>query len=172
MEGYQPAAYGMIEHPLDGAGKIVNERRPLQLEEGVGNLQHQDMRMIVLVANQNPLTRPPHPMLLIVLFQPLQSREDGGIFFRLVLFGAEGVVAERKEANGLGLICREGLGEYGPEVDELHVGCKVFMAVDLRVGGLESCRCDRGHLVRYMVLLLDRHPVALRKGGYWRTEYG
>jgi len=97
------------------------ESRHSQLEEGIGNLQHQDMRMIMLMADQDPLTRPSHPMLLVVFFQPLQSCEDGGIFFRLVLFRAEGVVAERKEANGLGLVRGEGLGEDGSEVDELQV---------------------------------------------------
>lgn len=40
-----------------------------QLEEGIRNLKHQDMRMIVLMADQHPLTRPPHSVFLIVLFQ-------------------------------------------------------------------------------------------------------
>ncbi len=131
VEGSQLPHTWPIEHTLGVVGISANERRHLQFEEGVGNLQHQDVRVIVLVADQNPLTRSSHPVLLIVLFQPLQSREYGGIFFRLILFCAEGVVAERKEADGLGLVCGEGLREYGPEVDELSVGCKVFVAVEL-----------------------------------------
>lgn len=87
------------------------------------------MWVVVLVADQDPLTRPPHPVLLIVLFQPLQSREYGGILFRLILFRAERIVAERKEADGLGLVRREGLGEYGSGVNELFVVSKVLLEV-------------------------------------------
>ena len=39
-----------------------------QLEESVGNLEHQDVRVIVFMADQNTLTSPSHAMLLIVLF--------------------------------------------------------------------------------------------------------
>lgn len=77
--------------------------------------------MIVFVADQDPFTRPPHPMLVIVLFQPLQSRKYGGIFFRLVLFRAECVVAEWEEADRLRLVCGKGFGEYGSGVHELPV---------------------------------------------------
>ena len=63
-----------------------------QLEEGIGDLQHQDMRMIVLVADENTLAGTAHTMDIIVLFQTLQSCEDRGVFFWLGFFCAEGVV--------------------------------------------------------------------------------
>ena len=65
-----------------------------QLEEGIGNLQHQHVRVVVLVANQDALTRPPHAMFAIVLFQSSQSVLDGWIFLRLCFLRAECVVAE------------------------------------------------------------------------------
>lgn len=45
-----------------------------QFKERVGNLQHQDVRMVMLMADQYSFTRPSHAMQLVMLFQPLQSR--------------------------------------------------------------------------------------------------
>lgn len=39
-----------------------------QLEERVRNLQHQDVWVVMLVADEDPFTRPTHPMLFIMLF--------------------------------------------------------------------------------------------------------
>jgi hypothetical protein len=39
-----------------------------QLEEGIRDLQHQDMRMVVFMADQDALTCPSHSMFLIVFF--------------------------------------------------------------------------------------------------------
>lgn len=52
-------------------------------------------------------------MLFVMFFETLQAREHGGVFFRLVLFGAEGVVAEWIEADCGVLVGREGFGEDG-----------------------------------------------------------
>ena len=71
------------------------------------------MRVIVLVADEHAFAGPAHAMLLVVLFETLESRDHRGIFFWLVLLGAEGVVAEWIEADGLWLICGKGLGEDG-----------------------------------------------------------
>lgn len=65
----------------------------LQLEEGIGDLQHQNMRMVVLVADQNGLASPPHTMLVIVLLQPAQTIFHRWILLWLRLFCAECVVA-------------------------------------------------------------------------------
>ena len=37
-----------------------------QFEESVGYLKHEDVRVIVFVADQYSLTRPPHAMLLVM----------------------------------------------------------------------------------------------------------
>lgn len=72
------------------------------------------MWVVVLVTDQNALACSTHAMLVVVLFQPLQTREHRGVFFRLVLFGAEGVIAEREEADGERLVCVEWFGDDGP----------------------------------------------------------
>ena len=47
----------------------------VQLEEGVCDLQHEDVRVVVLVADQNGFARPSHAVLVVVLFQSLQARK-------------------------------------------------------------------------------------------------
>lgn len=64
----------------------------LQLEESVGNLKHQNVGVVVLVADQDALRGPAHTMELIVLLQALQTGKHGRIFLRLSLLGAKGVV--------------------------------------------------------------------------------
>lgn len=43
----------------------------LQLEEGIGDLQHQDMRMVVFMADENGFAGSSHAMFLVVFFQSL-----------------------------------------------------------------------------------------------------
>ena len=57
------------------------------------------------MADQNALAGSAHAMSHIMLFQSLQACEHRRILFGLVLFGAEGVIAQRKEADGGRLIC-------------------------------------------------------------------
>jgi len=40
----------------------------IQLEEGVCDLQHEDVRVVVLVADQDAFAGPSHAMLRVVLF--------------------------------------------------------------------------------------------------------
>ena len=54
---------------MKGGGVGVNA----QFEEGIGDLQHQHVRMVVFVTDQHTLARASHAMLLVVLFQSLQS---------------------------------------------------------------------------------------------------
>ena len=42
-----------------------------QLEESIGNLQHQDVWVVVFMADKDALARPSHAMLFVVLLQPL-----------------------------------------------------------------------------------------------------
>lgn len=68
----------------------------------------------MLMADEDALARSAHAMAVVVLFQPLQAREHRGVFFRLVLFGAKGVIAKREEADGRRLVGVERLGQDGP----------------------------------------------------------
>lgn len=86
----------------------------IQFEKGVRNLQHQNVGMVVLVADQDALAGSTHAMSNVVLFQSLQTCKHRGVLFWLMFFGAEGVVAEREEADGGRLIRVECLGKDGP----------------------------------------------------------
>lgn len=86
----------------------------VQFEERIGDLQHQDMRMVMFVAHQDPFARPPHAMLLVMLLQPLQTCDDRGILFGLVFLRAEGVIAERVKADCFGLVGGESFGQDRP----------------------------------------------------------
>lgn len=82
-------------------------RGNIQLEKGVCNLQHEDVWMIVFMADQDSLAGSAHAMFLVVLFQSLQACEHRGILLWLVLFRTEGVIAERVQADSRGLVCVE-----------------------------------------------------------------
>lgn len=62
----------------------------------------------MFVADENAFAGAAHTMLGVVLFETFEAREDGGVFFRLGFFRAEGVVGEGVEADCLGLIAIEG----------------------------------------------------------------
>ena len=68
------------------------------------------MWMVVLVAHQDTLTRPPHSILFIVFFKSFQSRNNRRVFFWLCFFGAKCVVGERVESNCLRLVGIEVFG--------------------------------------------------------------
>jgi hypothetical protein len=86
------------------------------------------VRVIVLVAHENPFASSAHTVHDIVLFETSEACEDGGVFFRLGFLGAESVVGEGVEANCFGLVGIEGVGEKR------------------RIGGLKSggCYCRHG----------------------------
>lgn len=65
----------------------------VQLKERIRNLQHEDVWVVVLMADQNAFARPSHTTCLVVFLQSLQPRQDRGILFGLSIFGAESVVA-------------------------------------------------------------------------------
>lgn len=75
-----------------------------QLEESVGDLEHQDVRVVVLVADENALAGPSHAVFIVVLLEPPEPRDNGGVLLRLRLFDAKCVVGQGVEANGLGLV--------------------------------------------------------------------
>ena len=88
----------------------------VQLEKRVRNLQHQNVRVVVFVADQDTLAGSAHAMFHVVLFQSLQACKHRRILFWLVLFSTEGVVAKREEADGGRLVCIEWLWNDGPFV--------------------------------------------------------
>ena len=47
------------------------------------------MRVTVVVHNKNPLYRPPHSEVFIVVLQALETRRNGRVLFRLRLLRAE-----------------------------------------------------------------------------------
>jgi hypothetical protein len=63
--------------------------------------------MVMFVTNKNAFASPSHSMSDIVFFEALKACEDGGVFFRLGLLGAEGVVREGIEADCIGLVAVE-----------------------------------------------------------------
>jgi len=62
------------------------------------------MWVVVLMADQDALTRPSHAILLVMFLESLQSGKDRRIFFGLCLLCAKCVVAERVQTNSLGLV--------------------------------------------------------------------
>src|SRR6478609_4905190 len=53
-----------------------------ELEEGVGNLQHQNMWMVVFMTNENAFASASHAMFRIVLLESLQASD-----YRRILLG-------------------------------------------------------------------------------------
>lgn len=84
-----------------------------ELEEGVRNLEHQDVRVVVLMADEDALARAAHAMDIVVLLESLQSRNDRWVLLGLRLLDAERVVGERVQADCLGLVSIEGKGDDG-----------------------------------------------------------
>lgn len=78
--------YEMIQRQVSTANS--------QLEKGIGNLQHQDVRVVVFVAHEDALAGAPHAVLHIVLFQTLQSSQHRRILLWLRLLRPERVVRE------------------------------------------------------------------------------
>jgi len=78
-----------------------------QLEEGIGNLQHQYVRVIVLMADKDRFARPSHAIPVVVFLQSLQSRLHGRIFLWLDFFRRKCVVADRVQPDCLWLVCIE-----------------------------------------------------------------
>lgn len=54
--------------------------------------------MIVFVADEDTLAGSAHAMLLVMLFKPLETCYDRGVFLWLLLFSAKCVIGERVKA--------------------------------------------------------------------------
>lgn len=84
------------------------EGKNVQLKKGIRDLKHKHVGMVMLMTDQDSLTGPSHAMLLVMLFQPFQPVLDRRILFRLSLFRAKRVVAERVQTDGFRLLLVEG----------------------------------------------------------------
>ena len=62
----------------------------VQFEKGVGDLQHEDVRVAVVVDDKNTLDGATHAKVFIVVLEALETCRDGWIFFWLCLLGACG----------------------------------------------------------------------------------
>lgn len=74
-----------------------------ELEEGVGYLEHEDVRVVVLVADQDAFAGAAHSMRRVMLLKSLQAGEHTGVLLGLGFLDTEGVVRERVQTNCLGL---------------------------------------------------------------------
>ena len=84
----------LVQALLEALGLIILGLEVVagQLEEGVCDLQHEDVRVVVLVADQDALAGAPHPVRRVVLLQPLKSGDHRRVLLGLRLLDAEGVV--------------------------------------------------------------------------------
>lgn len=56
-------------------------RSSLQFEESIRDLQHEDVRVVVFVADEDAFTGSSHAMFVVVFLQPPQSVFHRGVFF-------------------------------------------------------------------------------------------
>jgi hypothetical protein len=108
----QAADWGqaLIESGLEAHNLVVVWLQVItrQLEEGIGDLKHENVRVVVLVADEYALAGPSHAVRIVVLLEASKSRDNGGVLLRLGLFDTKRVVGQGVKANGLGLVCFEG----------------------------------------------------------------
>lgn len=84
----------LVQPGLEALNLLVSVLQivPRELEESICDLEHEDMRVVVLVADEDALAGAAHAMLVVVLLQALKSGDDTGVLLRLGLLDAECVV--------------------------------------------------------------------------------
>lgn len=85
----------------------------------------------MFMADQDTLASASHSILLVVFLQSLQTGYHRWVLFWLRFFGAKCVVRERVEADGVWLVCGEGLGEDRAENRILVVFLKAACIIPL-----------------------------------------
>jgi len=95
----------LIEASLETLNLVVVRAQIVawELEEGIRNLQHQDVWVVVFMAYQNALAGAAHAILLIVLLQALQPRQHARILLWLSLLDTEGIIRKRIQTDCLWL---------------------------------------------------------------------
>jgi len=71
---------------------LMPELLAAKLEKGIRDLEHQNVRVIVLMANEDALAGATHAMVGKVLLEAFQTGDDGRIFFGLRFLDTECVV--------------------------------------------------------------------------------
>lgn len=86
----------------------------LQLEEGIGDLEHQDVGNAVFMADQDALASSANSMKVVLIFQALEALDHRAVLLGLVLLCSKGVIRERVQTERLRLGSREVLWDDGP----------------------------------------------------------
>lgn len=73
--------------------------RDLQLEEGVRNLKHENVRVSVIMDDQDTFDSPTHAVVLVVVLKTLKTRRYTRIFLRLSFLGAKGCIRREVRAD-------------------------------------------------------------------------
>ena len=66
-------------------------KRNVQFEESIGDLEHENMGMPVVMNNENPLYGSSHAKILIIVLKALETGRNGRIFFWLGFLGTKRV---------------------------------------------------------------------------------
>ncbi len=77
----------------------MHEKSRPQFEERIGDLQHEYMRVAMVVDDEDAFDSPAHTKIFIIVLKPLQTRRDRRILFWLGLLGAESKVGQRIEVD-------------------------------------------------------------------------
>ena len=64
------------------------------------HLQQQNVRKTMLMHNENPINRTPHPKLVILVSHPLEPCWNRGVLLKQRVLGAKSVVGEGVEVDG------------------------------------------------------------------------
>jgi hypothetical protein len=75
----------------------------VQLKEGVGDLEHENVRVTMIVYDEDAFNCAAHSKILIVILETLKTSRDGWIFLRLCLFGTD----SRMSAEGVRGACSD-----------------------------------------------------------------
>jgi hypothetical protein len=103
----------LIEASLETVDFIIFRPQvvPRKLEEGIRNLEHQDMRVVVFMTNEDAFAGAAHAMLKVVLLQSLETSDDGWVLLGLRLLNSKGIIGQRVKRDLLRLIGVEGQGD-------------------------------------------------------------
>lgn len=99
----------LVQPLLEALGLLIVRLQvvPRKLEEGIGDLQHENVGMVVFVAHEHALAGAAHAKLRIVILQTTQARRHRRVFLRLCFLRAKRIVAERVKPDGGRLVCVE-----------------------------------------------------------------
>lgn len=101
----------------------------VQLEEGVADLKEEDMGVVVLMYEEDPIDRPPHSLSVVRLLHPRQPCSHRGVLLQLCLLFSERVVLESVEGDS----------RLGPRFGHLHA--RDWKLLDRHSSCCFTCSC-------------------------------